>query len=617
MALDSFKAASKVRAREGRVSDEGVRGAFSRLLVGLMALAVLLIGGQPVAASSYAVERISLQEDGSEFESISRAPDLSADGSLVVFTNATTANTVFIRDRATQVTREIGQGARPVISNDGSFVAFFTPFGEVAVYDVSDSEVVTLGVGAGIPVGCCGPRFLAISGDGRFIAFSSSDDSLVQWDTNGKVDVFLHDRDADGNGVFDESGQTSTARVSVYGDGLQSNNDSGVKSIAISDDGQHIAFDSSADNLVNGDNNEAVDVFVRDRDSGSTVRVSVDSSGDEGEERASSGVPFTLQGNRGIDISRDGRFVAFLSFADLAGVDGDGGRDAFVHDRDTDEDGVFDEAGPVSTFLVSVNSDGIKANRESFSLAIDGEGRLVAFESLASNWGFQTTGLQNIFLHDRETGITTLESINVDGYPGDLDHFDAAISDDGSVVGFGSGSSNLVADDTNDAPPDYGRDDIFVHDHAPDLQGMWDIYDNCPSDINPDQMSTDSVLAAAGWRLGLGQPVLTPDNLGDVCDDDDDNDGWPDMDEQAIFINSPDPASHQLVPCASPANSDPWPPDITADRVVDGQDSVAIMQKLFQSAQGNERYNLFVDEVIDGQDLIALWPFYFWSCSPP
>jgi Tol biopolymer transport system component len=131
----------------------------------------------------------------------------------------------------------------------------------------------------------------ALSADGRFVAFGSEASTLVPDDTNGGSDVFVHDR---------QTGRTT--RVSVGPNGRQSNN--GSYQPALSAGGRVVAFTSLASNLVPGDTNDAPDVFVRDRQTGTTRRVSVSSGGAQGN--AYSYTP---------SISADGRFVAFASDA--------------------------------------------------------------------------------------------------------------------------------------------------------------------------------------------------------------------------------------------------------------------------------------------------------------
>ena len=156
-----------------------------------------------------------------------------------------------------------------------------------------------------------GSIYPSISSDGQYVAFSSFADNFVDDDTNGAYDVFVHDR---------QTGETS--RVSVSSAGGQGNNDSGVIT-PISSDGRYVAFSSGADNLVDGDTNGVSDVFVHDRQTGETTRVSVSSTG--GQSNDDSYLP---------SISSDGRYIAFESEADnLVADDTNGDRDIFVHDR--------------------------------------------------------------------------------------------------------------------------------------------------------------------------------------------------------------------------------------------------------------------------------------------
>src|SRR5262245_42753596 len=109
----------------------------------------------------------------------------------------------------------------------------------------------------------------SVSLDGRFVAFSSDASDLVPGDTNGCVDVFVHDR---------LTGET--ARMSVDSSGIEGNDKSDLPSIAAN--GRFVAFESLATNLVPGDTNAARDVFVHDRETGQTTRVSVTSGGIQG-----------------------------------------------------------------------------------------------------------------------------------------------------------------------------------------------------------------------------------------------------------------------------------------------------------------------------------------------
>ena len=265
---------------------------------------------------------------------------------------------------------------------------------------------------------------ISISADGRFVAFESFASNLVSGDTNGAADVFVHDRLTG-----------TTERVSIDSAGMQAN---GIYP-SISGDGQFVAFESAASNLVSGDTNGAYDVFVHDRKSGTTERVSVDSAGTQGNSdciRAS--------------ISADGRFVAFDSYAsNLVSGDTNQWSDVFVHDRQTG-----------TTERVSVDSAGTQGDGGSGTASITADGRFVAFESSSTNLvpGDTNGGGSDVFVHDRQTGITERVSVDTAGTQANSWSASASISADGRFVAFQSFASNLVPGDTN------GTYDIFVHD---------------------------------------------------------------------------------------------------------------------------------------------------------
>jgi WD40-like Beta Propeller Repeat len=246
----------------------------------------------------------------------------------------------------------------------------------------------------------------------------------VPGDTNGWRDVFVHDRQTQ-----------STERVSVDSAGTQGNGGSWGPSISA--DGRFVAFSSAATNLVPGDTNGSSDVFVHDRQTGATERVSVGIAGIEGNSH--SGNP---------SISADGRFVAFTSDASNLVAGGTSGRQAFVHDRVTG-----------ATEVVSVSSDGALGTGFATPGAISGDGRFVAFGSFASNLvPGDTNGAIDVFVHDRVTGTTVRASVRTDGGEGNDASLRSSINGDGSIVTFSSDATNLVDGDTNEFR------DIFVHD---------------------------------------------------------------------------------------------------------------------------------------------------------
>ena len=299
----------------------------------------------------------------------------------------------------------------------------------------------------------------SISADGRFVAFHSFAPNLVAGDTNAQWDIFVHDR---------QSG--TTTRVSVDSAGGQA--DSGSYGPSISADGRFVAFASLASNLVANDTNGQYDIFVHDRQTGTTT-----------------GVDSTGRASGSSSISADGRFVAFVSVAS-GGTNSQ--QNVFVHDRQTGttnvviggggtsyvpsisadgrfvafangQRGMFDifvhDRQSSATVRVSVDSAGRQANHTSYAPSISADGRFVAFASLASNlMANDTNGQYDIFVHDRQTGTTTPVSVDSTGGQANSGSYASSISADGRFVAFASVASNLVAGDTN------GQLDIFVHD---------------------------------------------------------------------------------------------------------------------------------------------------------
>jgi Tol biopolymer transport system component len=401
---------------------------------------------------------VSVSSSGAQAQGDSYAPALSADGRYVAFySNASNlvpgdihaSADVLVRDRETGVTERagpddaglerlsIGPFRIPAISADGRCVAFTSGNTDVVLGDTNDVTDVfvrdrQIGLTQRVSVSSAGEQANgdsglapALSADGRFVAFVSEATNLVPGDTNGILDVFVHDR------------QTRvTERVNVDTAGMQANG-SGL-TLAISADGRVVAFESSATNLVPGDTNGVSDVFVHDRQTGVTERVSVDSGGAQANDTSDEPA-----------ISADGRFVAFVSVAtNLVSGDTNGVGDVFVHDRQT---GV--------TERVSVDSAGAQANDipVAYFPAISADGRFIAFTSAAKNLVRGDTGtFQNVFVHDRQTGITERVSVNSLGVQADADSFQPALSADGRVVAFESPAHNLVGGDAN------GFADVFV-----------------------------------------------------------------------------------------------------------------------------------------------------------
>jgi Tol biopolymer transport system component len=226
--------------------------------------------------------------------------------------------------------------------------------------------------------------------------------------------------------------------VSVSSSGQQGNLGSG--DAVISGDGRYVAFVSGSTNFVAGDTNGFSDVFVHDRQTRTTTRVSVSSSG--AQTNHTSGRP---------SISADGRYVAFWSLAStLVGNDQTLTDDAFLHDR-----------ALRTTELLNVSSSGARANSASFNPALSADGRYAVFHSFATNLApGDTNGFSDIFVRDRQARTTELVSVSSSGAQGNENSAIGTISADGRIVAFASFASTLVPDDTN------GQRDIFFYDRA-------------------------------------------------------------------------------------------------------------------------------------------------------
>lgn len=325
----------------------------------------------------------------------------------------------------------------------------------------------------------------AISLNGRYVAYQSNATNLVPGDTNGVGDVFLYDR------------QTGTvARISVGDGALQSNGGSTVP--VVSQDGRYVAFLSAATNLVSGDTNGQTDVFVRDTQNQTTIRVNVNSNGDQATGGSA--------GSESLSMSPEGRYVAFHSRAtNLVSNDTGGFADIFLRDLQTGQttrvsnpgmggtDTTSDSYSPQviangsAVFFLSfantlvandtnstqdifrnkagvidrVNLDGAsnQGNAIANYFAATPDGRYIAFQSSASNLvAGDTNGVHDIFRKDLQTGEIIRVSVADDGTQADKASYQVAISANGRYVAFQSDATNLVPGDTNKSY------DIFVRD---------------------------------------------------------------------------------------------------------------------------------------------------------
>jgi LPXTG-site transpeptidase (sortase) family protein len=429
---------------------------YSRFSAVCILLASLLLALPALAAPGDTL-RVSVSSSGEQGnnQSSSTALSISADGRYVVFeswasnlvagdTNGT--SDIFFHDRTTGATQRASvassgtQGNAPSrsasISPDGRFIAFESAASNLVAGDTNGrpdifvhdritgtTERVSVdssgGQGSGISIWY--PP--ALSGDGRYVAFESTASTLVPGDTNGMQDIFVRDRTTG-----------TTERISVATGGTQGSRHS--FSPSISADGRYVAFESESTNLVPGDTNGLSDVFVHDRTTGTTERVSVDSSGGQGN-----GLSVRPS------ISSSGRYVVFdSSAANLVNGDTNGSYDVFVHDRTTR-----------ATTRVSVVTGGGQTNESSWYASISADGRYVAFQSHAGNL-VPGNIAPDVFVHDRTTGVTVRASEGRDRQHGNGTSAWGSLSADGRYVAFQSFANNLVPGDSN------GTSDVFIHE---------------------------------------------------------------------------------------------------------------------------------------------------------
>jgi uncharacterized repeat protein (TIGR01451 family) len=425
-----------------------------------------LTGGAAALPAPGFTELVSLSTAGVQGDQDSQTPSISSDGRFVAFVSlaenlvagdTNLAPDVFVRDRLLGTTERVSVSSSGREGNGGS----------------------------GLLNLMGGP---SISGDGRFVAFSSEASNLVRGDRNLNPDVFLHDRLTH-----------ATTRVSVASDGTEAN--AGGTEPDISRDGRFVAFLSFADNLV-PDGNSTGDVYIHDRQTGVTERISQAPDGSDADGQS-------LFAPR---LSADGRFVYFSTFASnlVTGDPDNGDVDAYLFDRQTrtmtaitsnrpsvgviahgiaggisgdgrfltfttqdtsfitpDTNDFFEDAWLVDRttgeyVLVSRNDAGEQGDNSTFAGEVSDDGRFVTLVSRATNFGGPTNLRENVYLRDRTAGTTRLVSVASDGTEGDLDSIEPAMTPDAQVVTFASRSSTFV-------PETQGvfAYDVFVRDLRP------------------------------------------------------------------------------------------------------------------------------------------------------
>ncbi len=479
------------------------------VMVAMYGLAVMFA----MPARGQSIERVNVGAGGVQTDKSSKRPMVSGDGAFVVFSsNATNlipgdtnlSKDIFLVERATGTVARVsvgpggvesnGDSGRPTISADGRYIAYRSDATNLIAIDnnatrdifLYDRVAGTTTLVSGVELGFRGngsSNRPAISGNGRFIAYRTKASNLVsgEVDTNGNMDILVFDR---------VSG--TTTRVSVDSSGAQATGGDSDRP-AISSDGRYVVFSSKATNLVAGDSNGVEDIFLHDRDTGETTRVSVASDGTAANNESSRPA-----------ISGDGRFITFTSSAsNLVSGDTNGVDDVFLHDRDT---GV--------TTRISVAADGTESDGPSSVSTLSADGSFISFRSVATNLVVGgANGVEQVYIVNRVTGSLFLVSAKADGSPGSNpapvcvppascnpkeSSSRPSLSTDGQLVVFHSIAVDLVPDDTND------KKDIFLRDVSGldlDGDGFFEADYNCPSAANADQADADG------------------NGIGDVCDD--------------------------------------------------------------------------------------------------
>ncbi|WP_171058121.1 TolB family protein [Modestobacter altitudinis] len=422
-------------------------------------LAVSMVVALPTsAAAAPAVTILVSRADGANGlvgDEDSFLPSTNADGHLVAFqSNANNlsaddndnVDNIFVRDVRNGRTRLVSRadGANGAAADNASTfpsisgenrVAFQSRATNLSAVDLDAVEdVFARDVGDGTTVlvsrtngisGAAGDGdsgFASISQSGRFVAFQSDADNLSANDNNAVTNVFVRDLQNGSTRLVDRANGTNGAAA-----------DAGAAFPSVSADGRYVAFESAADNLSANDDDAVTNVFVRDVQNGTTRLVSrADGSNGDGADDGSSNP----------SISGNGRYVAFESNADnLSGNDNDNVSNVFVRDL---------QNGTTRLISRASGTNGAGADDASLSASISGNGRYVAFESLADNLSADDdNNVFNVFVRDLDQRATTLVSraSGTNGPGGNDSSNFPAMSADGGSVAFQSAADNLSAED--------------------------------------------------------------------------------------------------------------------------------------------------------------------------
>jgi hypothetical protein len=436
-----------------------------------------------------------------------------------------------------------GTSTNPAISSDGLFVAFESSSTNLVsggsngnkhifVYDVTAKtleQVSKSSESGGGNEGDNASQNPSISADGRYVAFESDAENLVGDDSNGLTDVFVYDRQT-----------KTTERVSLRDNGSQATNGY-AETPSISGDGRYVAFTSGTNNLVSGFANGNFDVYIYDRTADTMIGVPVpfnviasrnslnpvfskdgkfvafEFSIDKSIENGNDGYTYTsiylydveakqskriIEGNDGVDsdgtvstiasISADGRYIAFQSnIKTLDFYDTNGDTDVFVYDRETG-----------LTRRVSTDSSGNQGNLSSQNPAISGNGEFIAFDSMNTTFATDTNGANDVFMKKWRSGGIDLVSRNGALQQANGDSSAPSVAFDGNSVAFQSFATNLdPLDNTN------GTTDVYLVTNGGNGQSA--VADLASLTTSADPLSPNFSAGVYGYSVAVPNSVST------------------------------------------------------------------------------------------------------------
>ncbi len=458
------------------------RGAMARNKPSLWVLAGSLVLGQITFAQPLPVTAVTKNAAGQTGDAGSYLQDMSPDGQTIVFGGPATdladgpalyprlddEFAVFVYDRATNTTTELAPaGADAQVSNDGRFVVFTSGSPDLVSGDTNGTDDVfaldrTTGLISLLSTnefqnnGNGESRLLAMSGNGRHIAFASEADNLDLSNVlmRGR-DLYVLDRDADDNGIYDEAGTLRPRRVVPAS--AQSDDPRRRFSAALSFDGRYLAFRANYRGITSDPLTGYAHLYFHDRDNDE------DSIFDEPAQTAY--YLLASDSHRRPSISDDGRYVAFSYYGNNAyaltvpGCESTPRCRLFVLDLDSDEDGILDPSAPAIRTALRPNLAPGEVNGSVYP-SLSPSGRYLSYHQALPDANANVSAEESqVYLRDLVAGSERLVSASQTGHRANRRTFeDNYPSDDGRFVAFGTYASNLVPGDVN------RRSDVFLFD---------------------------------------------------------------------------------------------------------------------------------------------------------